>query len=208
MSIPGLTFVAAFAVAFALSAVTTASAYHTHFQQDNCTTVPPILVGAGVTRYGALAYAYHARFEGYQWAGGCWNDNDVDDAYGDPMQHADTGGEGGDCSGFVYKSWFESQAESDSRFWWWPMLRNVHGPYSSGRFQTGDGAPNAPISKTKLIPMDAFANTRHIALLYSPNADGTDDVLEAKGELYGTNIWTRTYRSGTYGGVRRLGWTG
>jgi hypothetical protein len=55
--------------------------------------------------------------------------------------------------------------------------------------------------------MDAFASTKHIGMIYAPNADGTDQIIEAKGEAYGTNIWTRSYRgSSSYSGVRRLGW--
>jgi hypothetical protein len=57
--------------------------------------------------------------------------------------------------------------------------------------------------------MDALAGYHHIGMVYMTNADGSDQVIEAKGEAYGTNIWTRTYRgSSAYGGVRRLGWSG
>ncbi len=70
------------------------------------------------------------------------------------------------------------------------------------------GAPNYPLSKSAAIKMDAFASTDHIGMIYAPNADGTDQIIEAKGEAYGTNIWTRSYRgSSSYGGVRRLGWS-
>ena len=56
--------------------------------------------------------------------------------------------------------------------------------------------------------MDAFASGSHIGLIYAKNADGSDQVIEAKGEAYGTNIWTRTYRGDSgYGGVRRIGWS-
>ena len=56
--------------------------------------------------------------------------------------------------------------------------------------------------------MDALASANHIGMIYATNADGTDQIVEAKGEAYGTNIWTRTYRSNVnYGGVRRLGWS-
>ncbi len=50
--------------------------------------------------------------------------------------------------------------------------------------------------------------TDHIGLIYANNADGTDQIIEAKGEAYGTNIWTRTYRGdSSYSGVRRIGWS-
>ena len=39
-----------------------------------------------ITRDGSAAVALRARFEGYQWAGGCWNDNDRDDSPGDPSE--------------------------------------------------------------------------------------------------------------------------
>ena len=56
--------------------------------------------------------------------------------------------------------------------------------------------------------MDAFASTSHIGIIWAKNADGTDQMIEAKGEAYGTNIWTRTYRGNSnYGGVRRNGWS-
>jgi hypothetical protein len=88
------------------------------------------------------------------------------------------------------------------------MLRNVHGPYSSGRFMDGDGAPNVAYPKSGLIPMDALASPSHIGMIYARNADGSDQIIEAKGEDYGVNIWTRTYRGdSSYGGVRRLGWS-
>jgi hypothetical protein len=64
------------------------------------------------------------------------------------------------------------------------------------------------LSKSVAIKMDAFASTGHVGMIYAKNADGTDQIIEAKGEAYGTNIWTRTYRgSSSYQGVRRLGWS-
>jgi hypothetical protein len=56
--------------------------------------------------------------------------------------------------------------------------------------------------------MDALASSSHIGMIYARNPDGTDRIIEAKGEAYGTNIWTRTYRGdSSYSGVRRLGWS-
>ncbi len=64
------------------------------------------------------------------------------------------------------------------------------------------------VSKSALIKMDALASDGHIGLVYAVNPDGTDQIIEAKGEAYGTNIWTRTYRgSSSYSGVRRTGWS-
>ena len=56
--------------------------------------------------------------------------------------------------------------------------------------------------------MDALSSENHIGMIYAKNADGTDQIIEAKGEAYGTNIWTRTYRGdSSYAGVRRTGWS-
>src|SRR5438876_1304607 len=54
-----------------------------------------------ITRDGSTTVALRARYERYQVAGGCWNDNDRDDSPGDPTEDPNTGGEGGDCSGFT-----------------------------------------------------------------------------------------------------------
>ena len=87
------------------------------------------------------------------------------------------------------------------------MLRFVHGPYTAAAFKAGSGAPNATTPKSALIKMDALASNDHIGLIYAVNPDGSDQIIEAKGEAYGTNIWTRTYRgSSSYSGVRRTGW--
>jgi hypothetical protein len=87
-------------------------------------------------------------------------------------------------------------------------LRHIHGPYTAARFKAGEGAPNISVSKSALIKMDALAKSGHIGMIYATNADGTDQIIEAKGEAYGTNIWTRTYRGDSnYSGVRRTGWS-
>jgi hypothetical protein len=87
------------------------------------------------------------------------------------------------------------------------MFRFVHGPYRAEHFKSGTGAPNTTVSKAAAIKMDAFASQNHIGMIYAKNADGTDQIIEAKGEAYGTNIWTRTYRGdSSYSGVRRIGW--
>ena len=194
-------------VACVLVGAGTAGAYHTRFVADNCTYAAPTPTPY-ITRDGSTTVALRARSEGYQWAGGCWNDNDRDDSPGDPLENPATGGEGGDCSGFTFKIWRESLTESDSGFYQWGMFRHVHGPYTAARFKRGDGAPNVTASKSALIRMDALASDSHIGMIYARNPDGSDQIIEAKGEAYGTNIWTRTYRgSSSYGGVRRTGWS-
>jgi hypothetical protein len=204
---PAAAFGVSFAVALALAASTGGLAYHTQFIAKNCNTNAPQYTST-FTRSGSTEVALRARYEGYQWAGGCWNDNNRDDSPGDPKENAYTGGEGPDCSGFTFKVWRESQNTSDSGGYQWNMFRYIHGPYAAADFKTGAGAPNVTLSKAHLIRMDALASVHHIGIIYAPNADGTDQIIEAKGEDYGTNIWVRTYRGdSSYGGVRRLGWS-
>jgi hypothetical protein len=199
-------FVLMFAVAFLLGAAGTARAYHTRFIANNCNYNAPTPTPY-ITRDGSIEVALRARYEGYQWGGGCWNDDDVDNSPGDPVADPATGGEGGDCSGFTFKVWRESTNTADKGAYQWNMLRNVHGPYTAGSFLSGAGEPNVTYYKNGLIRMDALASSAHVGMVYARNADGTDQIVEAKGEAYGTNIWTRTYRGdSSYGGVRRLGW--
>jgi hypothetical protein len=196
-----------FALAFVLSYAGSAGAYHTRFVADNCNYAPPTPTSY-ITRDGAAAVALRARFEGYQWGGGCWDDDDSDDSPNDPTTDPNTGGEGGDCSGLTFKVWREPLSTGDDSFHQWGMLRHVHGPYTAAAFKAGSGAPNVTVAKSNLMRMDALANDGHIGLVYAENPDGTDQIIEAKGEAYGTNIWTRTYRgSSSYSGVRRVGWS-
>ena len=202
----GRSFVVSLAATLSLVVVGTTAAYHTRFVADNCNAAAPTPTPY-ITRDGSAIVALRARYEGYQWAGGCWNDNDRDDSPNDPREDPSTGGEGGDCSGFTFKVWRESLSQSDDSFQQWGMLRSVHGPYTAAAFKAGTGAPNVTVSKSALIKMDALASDGHIGLIYATNPDGTDQIIEAKGEDYGTNIWTRTYRgSSSYTGVRRTGW--
>ena len=196
-----------FALAFVLSYAGSAGAYHTRFVADNCNYAAPTPTSY-ITRDGAAAVALRARFEGYQWGGGCWDDDDSDDSPNDPTTDPNTGGEGGDCSGLTFKVWREPLSTGDDSFHQWGMLRHVHGPYTAAAFKAGSGAPNVTVAKSNLMRMDALASDGHIGLVYAENPDGTDQIIEAKGEAYGTNIWTRTYRgSSSYSGVRRVGWS-
>jgi hypothetical protein len=88
-------------------------------------------------------------------------------------------------------------------------LRNVHGPYTSGDFKNGLGAPNHIVAKSTAGAMDAFASSTHIGMVFFRSLYGGDQIVEAKCEACGTNIFYRTYRSDpSYGGVARWGWTG
>jgi hypothetical protein len=187
-------------------ATSTALAAYSGFVAKYCNTNNPVPMTT-LTRQGSIDYAYVGLREGYQWGGGCWNDNNVDDSPGDPPQTLSTGGEGPDCSGFVFKTWRESAESTNASPYCWGFLRNVHGPYSSGSFKDGVGAPNVTYPKSELIRMDALASYSHIGMVYARNGDGTDLIMVAKGEAYGTGLWARTYRSDSaYSGVRRLFW--
>src|SRR5207244_11901988 len=97
----------------------------------------------------------------------------------------------------------------DGGHYQWGRLRNVHGPYTAADFKAGVGVPNATYPKADAIVMDAFASSTHIGMVYQRGTSGADQIVEAKCEACGTNIFTRTYRSdSSYGGVRRMGWTG
>jgi hypothetical protein len=201
--VPGV--LAGLAVGVALAA-SGARAYHTNFQGScNNESFPT----SGVTRTQARIYAEIAAHEGYQWGGGCWNDNDRDDAPGDPTENVATRGEGGDCSGFTWKTWFERWPKEDNGFTYHYRMQNQHGPYDAAAFKGGAGLANLIVSKTAVIEMDAFASENHVGMIYQANtAYNTDRIVEAKGEAWGTGIWTRTYRGDpSYGGVRRTGWS-
>ena len=185
-----------------------ALAYHTNFQ-GSCTN-QYFNVSGGVTRAQARIYAEIGAYEGYQWGGGCWNDNNWDDAPGDPGENPWTRGEGGDCSGFTFKSWGERGDISDWGFTYHYRMRNVHGPFTAQSFKEGRGIQNGVLAKWAAIHMDALASTHHIGIVYQPNtAYNTDRIVEAKCEACGSGIWTRTYRGDpAYSGVRRFGWAG
>ena len=200
--LPGLLAGLTLAVAVATPG---ARAYHTNFQ-GSCTN--EWFATSGVTRSQARIYAEIGANEGYQWGGGCWNDNNRDDAPGDPTENVSTRGEGGDCSGFTFKSWFERSDTADWGFNYHYRMRNVHGPFTAEAFKNGTGIQNSMLSKSAAIEMDALASTNHIGMIYQPNtAYNTDRIVEAKCEACGTGIWSRTYRGDpSYSGVRRYAW--
>src|SRR5438876_12351737 len=148
LSRPGLLFVAGFALASVLVAAKPGWASYTHFVQRYCNSAGPVAF-ASYTRAQAMSYALRARWEGYQWGGGCWNDNNVDDSPGDPPGDPNTGGEGGDCSGFTFKVWRESPYTWDDSGYEWDKKTVVHGPFDAAAFKAGSGAANWALSKYK-----------------------------------------------------------
>jgi hypothetical protein len=158
----------------------------------------------------ARSYAYVAVGEGYQYAGGCWNDNNRDDTPN--LATYEPGGEGPDCSGFTFKSWSLVNNRGRDGGTWYDRFENVHGPYASYAFHDGAGPfyvlPNKARSTT--LYMDAFARDGHVGMLYTNSGtdDGEDYIIEARCNDCGTNIWTEDWRGDSdYVPVRRHGWT-
>ncbi|HEV8420124.1 MAG TPA: hypothetical protein VGR13_02070 [Actinomycetota bacterium] len=160
-------------------------------------------------RKDALAYAVVAEWEGYEWGGGCWNNNDRDDTPGAP----DSNGEGPDCSGLVFKTW-ELRDPGDNGYTWYGRLENIHGPYATYDYRSPDSAdPFVKLpdkSRATTMYMDAFAKNGHVGLLSSrPSpSSNTDYIIEAKGDASGTGEWLESYRyDSNYVAVKRKNWT-
>jgi hypothetical protein len=161
----------------------------------------------------ARSYAAPMAREGYEWNGGCYRLNDIDDTPRAP----DSGGEGADCSGFVFRVWgLPTSGASGYRYY--DYTYEFHGPYSTAAYYAP--SPGYPFKRlaTKTYAateyMDAFvyrnsSNTQgHIGLIYTEGANGTDTIIEAKGDAEGTWIATQAYRqSSVYRGVVRKNWT-
>ena len=167
----------------------------------------------GYTRAAASDIANIAVGEGYQWAGGCYNDDDIDEGHNAyPRETKSTLTEGPDCSGLVWRVWRESNRSypGDNSFYFWGRSTYDHGPYDTKGFKyaaAGSGAPHVKYDKSSIIMMDALGSDTHIALEQFRIDSGSDFVWEALGEAYGTDEWIESYRSETkFSGVRRLAW--
>jgi hypothetical protein len=161
-------------------------------------------------RADARAYADVADGEGYEYGGGCWNDNDQDDSPGAP----DSNGEGPDCSGLVFKAWELKPTRGADGGMWWSRFENAHGPYASGAFHSpGAGDPFHKLGDKRRITtayMDAFAKNGHIGLIETNTgtSSGNDYINEARCDACGTDLFIETYRfNADYAAVRREGWT-
>jgi hypothetical protein len=176
-----------------------------HCYVDNASVSP-------ITRSDARGYGEIAAGEGYNWGGGCWNNNNRDDTPGGDESR--TGDEGPDCSGLVFKSWDLKNSYGAGGFHRWNKFQNIHGPYSSSDFYspTADGPfkrlPNKSRNTTWF--MDAFVKQGHIGLLdtsANPSAN-TDWILEAIGfSDPPVGVYERGYRyDGTYRAIARKQW--
>jgi hypothetical protein len=167
--------------------------------------------GTDWRRSDARAYASSANGDGYDWGGGCWNGDGVDNTPNQDSDH-NTEGEGPDCSGFVHKAWALSNTFGDARRYWPPLTNKdpgAHGPYTAADFQAGVGASNQLANKNYGTTglMDAFASSSHIGMIYSEGSGGSDTIIEAKDQQTNTGIFTRNYRSlGSFTGVKRSVW--
>jgi hypothetical protein len=162
------------------------------------------------TRSASRAYADVASWEGYEWGGGCWNNNNRDDTPNAP----DSGGEGPDCSGLVFKSWELKNSFGAGGGQYWDKMQDIHGPYTAMSYHNASTTsyPFISISKSRNITMymDAFARDSHVGLLYTSvnPSSGTDWIIEAKGDAYGTNVFEESWRGDSaYLAVRRRGWS-
>jgi hypothetical protein len=177
------------------------------FVSNNCS--PNHYLDNHHRRKDALAYAVVAKGEGYEWGGGCWNDNNRDDTPDAP----DSSGEGPDCSGLVFKSW-ELRWPGDNGYTWYDKLENIHGPYQTYDYRSpGSSDPFVRLpdkSRNTTMYMDAFAKNGHVGLLsnrVSPSSN-TDYIIEARGDSYGTGEWLESYRyNSNYVAVKRRNWT-
>jgi hypothetical protein len=175
---------------------------------DHCS--PDHASDSNYRRVDAEAYDDVAEDEGYEWGGGCWNNNNKDDS----PNATDSNGEGPDCSGLVFKAWELKNSLGGTGFEFWDRLENIHGPYGSGSFHAPAGSYPfhllANKNKGTTTYMDAFAKVGHIGLISSTvsSNQNLDWISEAKGESYGTDEWLEGYRyDSAYVGVIREDWT-
>jgi hypothetical protein len=160
----------------------------------------------------AASYFEPMNHEGYEWGGGCFKLNDRDDTPG----ARDSGGEGTDCSGLVFRTW-ALKNDGSAGYRHWDYDKNVHGPYTTADYYAPERPqPFRTIGKGygATAAMDAFVyrtagNTAgHIGLIYQEASGGADYIAESAGDADGTWIQLRDYRSqSAYRGVRREDWT-
>jgi hypothetical protein len=167
---------------------------------------------SNVKRSDAQAYGAVAKNEGYEWGGGCWNNNNRDDTPGQP----DTSGEGPDCSGFTFKTWEMKNSYGKAGWRYWDKWENEHGPYATSDYHDVGQSSTLPFyrlpnkNRSTTLYMDAFAKNGHVGMLYTSSdpGNGLDYILEALGDAYGTNVNQEDYRSDSaYVAIRRKDWT-
>ena len=170
---------------------------------NNAASVPFTLF-----REAARGYSLTANGDGYDWGGGCWNSDGVDNT---PNQNGPNNsvGEGADCSGFTFKTWgLTADGALNRRHW--QQLTNTHGPYTAASFASGWGASNVLPDKTFATTnfMDAFASSTHIGMIHvESTSGGLDSIVEAKDQQTNMGVFMRGYRSAPeFVGVKRAIW--
>jgi hypothetical protein len=162
------------------------------------------------SRTQAQSYAAEADREGYEWGGGCYKLNNIDDTPGQP----DSGGEGADCSGFVFKTWTMKNTYGSSGFRFWEHEKEVHGPYSTASYISCTTCPFKLLNSKSYDAtayMDAFVYNSgsggHTGMIYMEGTDGFDYIIEAKSDDLGTRISYTDYRSqSAYRAMARKSW--
>ncbi|HZD22198.1 MAG TPA: hypothetical protein VE569_02180 [Acidimicrobiia bacterium] len=177
--------------------------------------VPPHFAAEGSgsiscwSRSDAKSYNYTARYEGYKFGGGWWNNNNAHDS-----------GEGPDCSGLVFKSWAMVNSWGSTGKYYWSWGHDIHGPYGSWHFRdgcggacydvcgSGPGSACGSNSYSSTIYMDAFAKDGHVAAIYSEGSSGNDWFVNALNPTVGVVYTNSGYRTDpAYDGVRRKLWS-
>jgi hypothetical protein len=196
-------------VALMAGLIADATIAHGSWVGANCHGASSVV--GGWTRPMAKHYSEQANGEGYEWGGGCFRLNDVDDT---PNLPTDGGGEGTDCSGLVFKAW-ALQADGGGGFRYWDQDKAVHGPWSTaGYYWPSSSDPFRSIHKTYAATkyMDALVHRDtgggHIALIDVEGSSGSDWVIHSYTNTAGTLIQYQDFRSqSNYRGVARKGWS-
>jgi len=167
---------------------------------------------SNVRRSDAQAYATVAEQEGYEWGGGCWNNNNRDDTPNQP----DSSGEGPDCSGLTFKTWEMKNTYGKSGWRYWDKWQDEHGPYATADYHGVGQSSSLPFyrlpnkNRSTTLYMDTFAKDGHVGMLYTSSdpGNGLDYIIEALGDAYGTDVFEEDYRSDSaYVAIRRKDWT-
>ncbi len=191
----------AFVMVVILGAPTPAAA---DWVDSNCTTSGGNFSGA-VTRETAKSFFISVSSEGYHWAGGCWNNNNIDDTPNEALKKEFPRGEGPDCSGFVWKAWM-LYATSATTFYYNPPNKYFHGPAVAESYRSATTAWTNPTGTPQY--WDAFASTTHVAI-YNSGTSGSGLFWEAKSEAIGSGFFSRDYYGNSaYKMARRVGWAG
>jgi hypothetical protein len=149
-------------------------------------------------RSSAASYAQPPVDEGYSLNGGCYKLNDRDDT---PSLPADGGGEGADCSGFVFRVW-ALKSDGTNGYKRYDYKMDIHGPWYSWNYKDpkdGDPFRNIPKTDLSIDRMDAIAwyrdggDDRHIALIWQEGSR-SDLYVHAHSNTDGTEISEEIYR--------------